>query len=177
MPRRTDGTLPEMVTRRLEEVGVGGREGDTGFHTAGEPGIGVRDYLERMREHAGVSDECYVAACVYMDRVVRRSVEVEMGLNTVHRLVLAGVLAAAKYHDDVRYSNAFFAKVGGVRTSSLNSLEREFLSALDFDLYISQAEYEHYLTSLQGTRREPMADCRYIVPVKYESPTLCFRRM
>ncbi len=44
-----------------------------------------------------------------------------------NRLLLTGIMLAAKYFDDRYYSNEHYSKVGGINNGELNLLEREFL--------------------------------------------------
>lgn len=54
----------------------------------------------------------------------------------VHRILLSSVMVAAKFLDDFYYSNEFWAKIGGVPNSELNTLELEFLFMTNFDLHV-----------------------------------------
>lgn len=51
---------------------------------------------------------------------------------------------AAKFFDDAYYNNAYYAKVGGVTVSELNSLEVEFLFRINFSLRVSPELYRKY---------------------------------
>lgn len=57
-------------------------------------------------------------------------------------------MLAAKFFDDVYYSNAFYARVGGVRTKEINLLEWQFLSLVNYHLYVSPREYDQYLKNV-----------------------------
>ena len=41
----------------------------------------------------------------------------------VHRLVITSLMLAAKFFDDLFYNNAFYAKLGGVNATEMNTLE------------------------------------------------------
>lgn len=47
------------------------------------------------------------------------------------------------------YNNAYFAKVGGISTSEMNHIEREFLFGLNFRLNVTPTVYHSYCTYLQ----------------------------
>eukprot|EP00923_Selenidium_pygospionis_P002044 GHVN01003155.1.p1 GENE.GHVN01003155.1~~GHVN01003155.1.p1 ORF type:complete len:158 (+),score=2.00 GHVN01003155.1:500-973(+) len=53
-------------------------------------------------------------------------------------------MLAAKFFDDVYYSNAFYARVGGVKTREINVLETHFLSLINYQLFVSPQEYDQY---------------------------------
>jgi hypothetical protein len=53
-------------------------------------------------------------------------------------------MLAVKFFDDVYYSNAYYAKVGGIRTKEVNALETQFLRLIDWRLHVSPKEYDQY---------------------------------
>lgn len=57
-------------------------------------------------------------------------------------------MIAAKFFDDVFYSNSFYASVGGIRTKEINLLELQFLTLLDYNLYVTPREYDQYLRNV-----------------------------
>ena len=56
---------------------------------------------------------------------------------TVHRFLIAGVCAGSKAQCDVFCTNSHYAKVGGIKVTELNGLEREFLKVTQWDLCVS----------------------------------------
>ncbi len=79
----------------------------------------------------------------------------------VHRVVITAVLLAAKFFDDAYYNNAYYAKVGGVLVSEMNSLEVEFLFRINFSLRVVPEVFQKYHAELvshassMGLRIEP----------------------
>lgn len=66
----------------------------------------------------------------------------------VHRILITSVLISTKVFDDEFYKNAYYAKLGGVSTSEMNSLELEFLSLVNFNLFVSTETFEKYQNEL-----------------------------
>jgi hypothetical protein len=66
----------------------------------------------------------------------------------VHRVVITGILLAAKFFDDAYYNNAYYAKVGGVLVSEINGLEVDFLFRINFSLHVSPEEFDKYRAEL-----------------------------
>ncbi|OEH73946.1 cyclin2 related protein [Cyclospora cayetanensis] len=114
----------------------------TTFHAISTPAITVSAYLQRVARYFGCSNECFVLALVYIDRILKRHPGFTVSLLNIHRLLLSAVAVAAKFYDDVYYSNRHYAKVGGVRTPELNLLEGQFLSLISFQLFVSTEEYD-----------------------------------
>lgn len=122
----------------------------TVFHGLRAPPISVEAYLVRIAKYANCSPACFVQAVALVFRLARRDAAYQLtGLN-VHRLVLTGVLLAAKFLDDHYYNNAFYAKVGGVSTAELNRLEMEMLQLLGFRLLVPCEELEQLLADAQA---------------------------
>lgn len=68
-------------------------------------------------------------------------------------------MLAAKFFDDHYYSNAYYARVGGVRSKEINILEVHFLTLIGYQLYVSPSEYEQYrnnvLLAVNSTQVQP----------------------
>ncbi|GMG99716.1 hypothetical protein Nepgr_001556 [Nepenthes gracilis] len=124
------------------------KESVTVFHGLRAPTLSIRQYIERIHRYANCSPSCFVIAFVYMDRYAQRTDSHLTSLN-VHRLLITSVMLAAKFVDDACYSNAYFAKVGGVSTAEINELEMEFLSTLDFRLHVTVEEFDQYCLRLE----------------------------
>ena len=68
----------------------------------------------------------------------------------MHRVIITAILLAAKFFDDAYYNNAYYAKVGGVLVSELNSLEVEFLFRINFSLRVAPDVFEKYNAELSS---------------------------
>jgi len=120
---------------------------ETKFHALRAPAIGILQYLERIHKYASCSKECFILALIYIDRLIQRNNFLLTELN-VHRVVITAVLLAAKFFDDAYYNNAYYAKVGGVLVSEMNTLECEFLFKIDFSLRVIPDVFEKYNAEL-----------------------------
>jgi len=115
------------------------------FHSVRAPPMTVVDYLTRIRKYFLCSDECFVMALVYIDRMSKTGDSSVLVCDlTVHRLLLVALVMAAKVHDDVYYSNAYYAKVGGLSIEEVNSLEASMLKLLNWKVFVSAQEYQLY---------------------------------
>ena len=65
-------------------------------------------------------------------------------------MLLSALVLAIKYSEDKFYRNEFYARIGGISRKELNSLEKEMLSMLDFDLFVSETVYETYVKEIQA---------------------------
>lgn len=106
--------------------------GLTRFHSRIPPEISVYDYLLRLTKYSSLEHCVLLAAVYYIDLL--SSVYPTFTLNslTVHRFLLTATTVASKGLCDSFCTNTHYAKVGGVHSSELNILEREFLKRVNY---------------------------------------------
>mmetsp|Transcript_115583 Transcript_115583/g.331823 ORF Transcript_115583/g.331823 Transcript_115583/m.331823 type:complete len:285 (-) Transcript_115583:434-1288(-) len=114
----------------------------TMFHSRAPPPISIQDYLARLAQYYACSDACLILALVYIDRVVKFQPQVVVNVMNVHRLLAVAVMLAAKFHDDVYYSNEYYGRVAGLTVTEMNKLEEAFLKMLRWKLLVQPGEYE-----------------------------------
>lgn len=131
----------------------------TRFHAVRAPLLSIHEYIQRIATYFRCSDECFVLALVYIDRIMKLHPEFTICNLNIHRLLVTSVMLSAKFFDDVYYSNAYYARVGGVRTLELNALEVLFLRLIKWRLHVLPMEYElyrrHVLTAVHGGGEQP----------------------
>ena len=55
--------------------------------------------------------------------------------------MLGAILLTAKFYNDVYYSNLNLAQIAGLPLSELNQIESEFLTTIDYCIFIGPEEY------------------------------------
>jgi hypothetical protein len=116
----------------------------TVFHGLRSPNVSIYSYLQRIYKYTNVSSGCLVCALLYIDRFMQRNKTILLTSRSVHRLLITSVVVSMKFLDDLYYNNVYYAKIGGIPTAEMNTLELEFLFRLNFDLHAPQEEYERY---------------------------------
>ena len=129
----------------------------TVFHGHKPPNITVRAYMERIRTFGGCSACCFVLGLRYVEQLQKTDGAYTLNSFNMHRLVLTGIMVAAKFVDDFYFSNNYWAKVGGIPNDELNGLEIEMLFLLNFTLHAKRNEYDEYVAILKR-RHERVAD-------------------
>jgi len=76
------------------------KDGGTIFHGSRAPALSIRQYIERIFKYSKCSPSCFVAAYIYMDRFLQETSGCLTTLNA-HRLLIACVLVASKFLDDL----------------------------------------------------------------------------
>jgi len=94
------------------------------------------------------SKECFVIALVYGQRMIKKKNYATMSSFGLHRLFLVSLLIASKFLDDFYCKNVYFARLGGMSTSELNKMELRLCFVLDFNLAITQDQFETSLFAL-----------------------------
>jgi len=133
-----------LTLARWVEAASAKPEEATIYHSARAPKICIGEYLNRIRKYNAASDECYVLALVYIDRASKNDPSMAVSKLNVHRLLVTAAMLAAKFNDDMYYSNSYYAKVGGVQLREMNMLEAKFIKALNWKLFVSPKEYQQY---------------------------------
>jgi len=87
---------------------------------------------------------------VYVDRIIQGNPNFIVNSLNIHRLLITSVMLAAKFFDDQYFNNAYYAKVGGVPCTEMNSLEVEFLFMTNFTLFVSTETYKQYYEELRN---------------------------
>ena len=67
------------------------------------------------------------------------------------------------------YNNAYYARVGGITNSEVNSLEMELLRMISFSLFVQPQQYERYRGSLYSHLPQMTQSVPVPVPVPAEA--------
>jgi hypothetical protein len=60
------------------------------------PAIAIEDYIARIAAHTGCSEQAWVFACAYLQRIVAADTSITLNALSVHRLTLVAVVLASK---------------------------------------------------------------------------------
>ncbi|KAL0005914.1 hypothetical protein SO802_013475 [Lithocarpus litseifolius] len=118
------------------------------FHGLKAPILSIQQYVERIFKYSKCSPSCFVVAYIYIEKFLQRTDANLTPLN-VHRILITSIMVAAKFMDDECHENAYYAKVGGISTAELNSLELNFLFNLDFRLFVTPEVFGKYCLQLE----------------------------
>jgi len=153
-PERSEGKyvyLLHSIACVLEQLALrNAKDADIPSPFAGShpPPISILDYGLRLHKYMKCSPSAFVSALVYIDRAILRCPTVSITHLTVHRLLFAALVCSCKFWDDVFFTNAYYAKVGGLKPAELTQLELNFLFSVEFDLHIKPEEWSQYFEQL-----------------------------
>ncbi|KAF9360589.1 hypothetical protein BGX34_007677 [Mortierella sp. NVP85] len=120
----------------------------TRFHSRAPPQISVYDYLRRIVRYTSLERACLLVILIYIDRVCERVRTFTISSLTVHRFIIASVTLAAKAVCDSYCTNSHYAKVGGLSTQELNTLEVEFLGLIEWRVAVEGSVMQRYYVNL-----------------------------
>lgn len=116
----------------------------------------VQKFLTKVFDKLFLSAECSIVAWIYVERLGRK--DVPLTVRNWRPLILAALLAASKVWDDHCLWNVEFADLfSGFSLKDINLLERRFLCAIGYELYISSSEYALYYFQLRNVRLTSMS--------------------
>lgn len=113
---------------------------NTNFSVGRVPEIPLRQFIKRIVKYAPCSLGAICVCIVLIRRLKLYNGPSFINQYTIHRIIITGILIAAKYQDDIYFNNKYYARIGGVSTQEINKLELEFLARVRFDLYMDEEE-------------------------------------
>ena len=111
------------------------------------PQISIKDYLLRLSKHSKISVSTLVYILIYIDRFCHKY-RFKINYYNIYKLLIASMVLAIKFNEDDYYSSEFYAKLGGISKIEMNSLEYEFATMINFNLYIHDELYYKYYNLL-----------------------------
>ena len=105
------------------------------------PKITLIDYINRIITYSDSEMNTLICSLIYIDRINKIKAINEFN---IHRIFFTAVLISIKYNEDIIFNNDYYSKVAGVKLNEINKMELEFISLLDFNLYIDPEEFGSY---------------------------------
>ncbi|KAJ1702289.1 hypothetical protein LUZ63_002068 [Rhynchospora breviuscula] len=144
--------LERTISRNQRGIAGNGNLKDeriAAFESSSVLDMSIQSFLERVFRYAHLAPPVYVVAYVYMDRLCQFNQGLHIVSTNVHRLLITSIMVASKFVEDLNYCNSYFAKIGGLSTAELNSLEMNFLFLMGFRLNVSPSIFESYCSHLE----------------------------
>ena len=113
------------------------------------PYISIKDYLGHIYKYSKINSSTIALILIYIDRICNVT-KCKLSYYIIHKLILGAMILAIKYNEDVFCSLKFYAKLGGITLNELCNLEVNFISLINFNLFVSDelfSKYNDYLLS------------------------------
>lgn len=91
-----------------------------------------------------------------MSATGRSPATTKAGEGVVWRMLTIGLLLGSKFLDDNTFQNRSWSEVSGIQVSELNTLEHEWLEALDYNLFVNldeSSDYNAWIASWEEWRK------------------------
>lgn len=98
-------------------------------------------YINHWMNRTGYSNLVFVAALIYIDRLVGKCSSVDVTTNNIHKLFAVSAFVASKVLGDHVLKTTRAQKIAGVADDELERLEAEFMGLLRFDISIGDEEF------------------------------------
>ena len=113
------------------------------------PKISIKDFLDRLLKYGKTFDEIAIILFIYIDKICNKH-KINLNYYNIHKLIFAAFIVAIKFHEDENYSMSYYAKLGGITNKEAIKLEYEFISLIDFKLFVEQKVYDKYYSYLHS---------------------------
>ena len=127
------------------------------FMTKNIPSMSIKDYLLRLSQFTKMSESTIIIILIYIDRISNIN-NFRLTYKNIYKLILSATVVAIKYNEDLFYSSAIYAKLGGLSVSELNYLEFQFLILIKFSLFIENDLFDKYKNNLLSLQDEEDED-------------------
>ena len=105
------------------------------------PKINLNDFINRIIAYTEIEKNTLICSLIYLDEIDKKKPITEFN---IHRIFFSCVLISIKYNEDDIFKNDYYAKISGVTLNEINKMESNFISLLDFNLYINPNVFEKY---------------------------------
>lgn len=140
------------------------------FFGVSEPAISVRQYIVRLLKYTYSSNSTFVIMLLYIERIVSMEPRLRLNHHNMHRIAITALTIACKVLDDKVFSNAHYARVGGVRSvKEMTTLELLFMRFIRYNLYVDNLVYRDMLTMLESLARPTYVEETACTTVRIQS--------
>lgn len=115
---------------------------DGNFTYKVKPGISLLDYLRRIIKYTRIEFSTLILSMIYIDRICKE--KVFLNEYNIHRLMFISIIMAYSYNEDRIFDNKYLCLVSGVSLKEMLALEHDFLDLIEFNLYVSNNDFEKY---------------------------------
>lgn len=167
-------TIGESIDRMLvaqdsSKISSSSTDAPSDFQCKSTPQLALKDYISRlvnlmnyweMKQYPRVKTSeiptgvrSLIISLIYLDRLSSSNQYFTITRKSIYKMVLVAMVLAVKFVEDRDVSMRFMARVGGIPVDELIKLERLFLDAIEFRLFVSdlqfRAVYDKYISLSQ----------------------------
>ncbi|KAG8880506.1 hypothetical protein FRB97_000741 [Tulasnella sp. 331] len=114
------------------------------------PSVHFVEFMHLLLTTTQVSQSVIVLSLHYIYRLRMQNPQIQTPEGSEMRLAVSALMLANKFLDDNTYTNKTWSDISKIELKEINRMEREFLGAVGFRLYVDQPTYESWLQLLNG---------------------------
>ncbi len=145
-----DRKIIESISKTLQQLLTETKRNiiniNSSFNCTIIPQISIYDYLNRIVKYTNIEQSTLVTALIYIDRLCQKGFTINE--HNIHKLLFTSILIGIKYNEDDVYKNSYYSQIAGVTMKELIRMENEFLSLIDFNLFIETNLFDKYKNGL-----------------------------
>ncbi|CAB4423076.1 unnamed protein product [Rhizophagus irregularis] len=97
-----------------------------------------------------VSHSVILLSLLYIHRMKINNPTIKGQNGSEYRTFTVALMLANKFLDDNTYTNKTWSEVTNIPVSEINTMEMEFLSSLDYELYVSERQYFEWVKKMDS---------------------------
>ncbi|KAI8876477.1 hypothetical protein K501DRAFT_262099 [Backusella circina FSU 941] len=135
--------LSELVAHMVPKIWMGSPFATIDRHTA------FKLFCQKLLKATQISTTCVLLALFYIYRLRATYPSIRGSMGSEVRLFTTALVLANKFLDDNTFTNKTWSDVSNIAVKELNIMELEFLSALNYQIYISHTHFFQWTTQCQ----------------------------
>jgi hypothetical protein len=118
------------------------------LHSKLVPNLTMHQFITRVIKYTHIDINSLLSAFYYVLLLLKRNNNIYITINNAYNLLLVASVLSIKYNEDVKYTNEYYAKIGGIQIKKFNKFEYEFITLINFDLFIHHETFECFINEL-----------------------------
>ena len=118
------------------------------LHSKLVPNLTIHQFITRVIKYTHIDIYSLLSAFYYVLLLLKRNNNIHITINNAYNLLLVASVLSIKYNEDVKYSNEYYAKIGGLQIKKFNKFEYEFITLINFDLFIHHETFQCFINEL-----------------------------
>ncbi|KAF6817892.1 cyclin-dependent protein kinase complex component [Colletotrichum plurivorum] len=123
------------------------------FYARQVPPFTVSAWLERFHTYCPMSTGVYLAASMWIHRLVVKDQSIVLSTRSAHRLTLGALWVSMKALEDNSWSQSKISKIGGITRAELTRLEIGFLFLTNWELAVTRETLKTHWEVLKAEDR------------------------
>ncbi|CAI2168259.1 13237_t:CDS:2 [Funneliformis geosporum] len=157
-----DPHTPSIITPPPPPGGNGHRR-----YAEYKPRDAFKKFCKDVISATQVSHSVILLSLLYIHRMKINNPTIKGQSGSEYRTFTVALMLANKFLDDNTYTNKTWSEVTNIPVSEINTMEMEFLSSLDYELYVSEQQYFEWVRKMDSFIENDdhnSSDCGMVVP-------------